>query len=55
MRKQTEAKLLLQMFLKEYEVWEKGQERRNTYAKPNYEKLGDKMFQAYKTAKLYGY
>ena len=55
MRKNTEAKLLLDMFLQEYERWEDLQTRRKAYMPPNYEQLGDKMFQAYKTAKQYGY
>lgn len=55
MRKNTEAKLLLDMFLQEYEKWEDLQTRRKAYMSPNYEQLGDRMFQAYKTAKQYGY
>lgn len=54
MSEDTEAKLLLKMFIREYELWERGQSRRGLVM-PDYQKLGNKMFQAYKTAKQYGY
>ena len=53
--KQSQAELILDMFVTEYERWEESQTRRKAYIPPNYEKLGHKMFEAYKTAKHYGF
>ena len=50
----NQAELILNMFVSEYERWEDSQARRPVRP-PNYEKLGHKMFEAYKTAKHYGY
>ena len=52
--KEKQAELILNMFVTEYERWEDSQARR-PIRPPNYEKLGHKMFEAYKTAKEYGY
>ena len=53
--KNKQAEILLGIFVTEYERWEDSQTRRLAYSPPNYEKLGHKMFEAYKTAKEYGY
>lgn len=52
MRKQAEE--ILGIFVNEYERWEDNEGRRSLHP-PNYEKLGHKMFEAYKTAKQYGF
>lgn len=53
--KNKQAEILLGIFVTEYERWEDSQTRRLAYSPPNYEKLGHKMFEAYKVAKEYGY
>lgn len=45
---------VLKMFVSEYEGWEDSQAKRK-FGLPNYEKLGGRMFETYKTAKRYGY
>lgn len=48
------AEAVLSTFMKEYELWENKQERRNMQP-PDYKNLASRMYHAYKTAKSYGF
>ena len=48
------AEAVLRTFVKEYDSWENFESRRRLIP-PNYEKLGQRMFEVYKTAKRYGF
>jgi len=41
-------------FVEEYEDWERQQRNRPVWASPNYEKLGNRVYELYKEAKSIG-
>lgn len=52
----SDALTIVKLFVEEYEDWE-AMESRRRYSKliPNYEALGNKYYEAYKTAKRFGF
>ena len=48
------SEAVLRQFIREYELWENRQERRNLKP-PDYKDLAHRMFRSYKTAKCYGF
>ena len=48
------SEAVLRQFIREYELWENRQERRNLKP-PDYKDLAYRMFRSYKTAKCYGF
>lgn len=53
---ELDAVAIVKLFIEEYENWEEAESRRR-YGKliPNYEVLGNKYYEAYKTAKKFGF
>jgi|TARA_R100001510_G_scaffold51716_1_gene51756 hypothetical protein len=48
------AEAVLSTFMREYDNWERKMERRNI-GPPDYKNLAERMYNAYKTAKCYGF